>query len=90
MVFIVKVAYNMEMVKIAKLTKIYGGNLKSRKRLATALHLTHKIYSRLLLSNWASVEKKALANIMENSRKTSTSSSTVHETALPKHDRLCG
>ena len=29
MVFIVKVAYNMEMVKIAKITKIYGGNTKS-------------------------------------------------------------
>ena len=29
MVFIVKVAYNMEMVKIAKLIKIYGGNTKS-------------------------------------------------------------
>ena len=29
MIFIVKVAYNMEMVKIAKLTKIYGGSLKS-------------------------------------------------------------
>ena len=28
MVFIVKVDYNMEMVKIAKLTKIYDGNPK--------------------------------------------------------------
>ena len=28
MVFIVKVAYNMEEVKMAKLTKIYGGNTK--------------------------------------------------------------
>ena len=51
MVFTMKVAYNMEMVKIAKLTKVYGGNLvwKSRTRLATALHLPHKIYSRFLL-----------------------------------------
>ena len=29
MAFIVKVAYNMEMVKIANVTKIYGGNIKS-------------------------------------------------------------
>ena len=29
MVFIVKVACNMEMVKIAKLTSIFGGNPKS-------------------------------------------------------------
>ena len=29
MVFIVKVAYNMEMIKIAKLIKLYGGNAKS-------------------------------------------------------------
>ena len=28
MVFIVKVAHNIEIVKIAKLTKIYGGNPK--------------------------------------------------------------
>ena len=28
-VFIVKVAYNMEMVKIAEITKTYGGNTKS-------------------------------------------------------------
>ena len=28
MVFIVKLAYNMEKVKIAKLTIIYGGNTK--------------------------------------------------------------
>ena len=67
MVFIVKVVYNMEMVKIAKLTKIYGGNLKSRKRLATALHLTHKIYSRLLLSNWASVEVLKIKKLIKNS-----------------------
>ena len=81
MVFIVKVAYNMEMVKIAKLTKIYGGNLKSRKRLATALHLTQdifkiysryiqdifKIYSRLLLSNWASVEVLKIKKLIKNS-----------------------
>ena len=29
MAFIVKIAYNMKIVKIAKLTKIYGGNPKS-------------------------------------------------------------
>ena len=67
MVFIVKVAYNMEMVKIAKLTKIYGENLKSRKRLATALHLTDKMYSRLLLSNWACVEVLKITKLIKNS-----------------------
>ena len=114
MLFNVKVAYNMEMVKIAKLTKIYGGNLKSRKRLATALHLTHEMYSRLTvklslcggLKNNKTYQKfryycdsekltlttlkKAVANIWENSRKTSITSSTVHETALPKHYLMCG
>ena len=29
MFFIVKVAYNMGMIKVANLTKIYGGNTKS-------------------------------------------------------------
>ena len=29
MVFIVKVAYNMKMVKTAKLARVYGGNPKS-------------------------------------------------------------
>ena len=34
--------------------------------------------------------KKAVVNILENSRKTSISSSTIHETALPKHYLMCG
>ena len=31
MIFSVKVAYNMEIVKITKLTKIYGGNANSEQ-----------------------------------------------------------
>ena len=40
MVFIVKVAYNMEMIKIAKLIKIYDGNPKfSLERGLQLLHI---------------------------------------------------
>ena len=50
MVFIVKVAYNMEMVKIANVTKIYGENTNSglERDLQTTLHLPRKIYLRNL------------------------------------------
>ena len=34
--------------------------------------------------------KKTVANILENSRKTSITSSTIHETTLPKHYLMCG
>ena len=48
MVFIVKVAYNMEMVKEQNLPK-FMVEVWSRKRLETALHSPHNIYSRFLL-----------------------------------------
>ena len=65
MAFIVKIAYNMKIVKIAKLTKIYGRNPKSgiERNLLTLTTL-----------------KNAVANILANSRKISISSSTAHET----------
>ena len=50
MVFIVKVAYNMEMVKITNVTKIYDGNTKSglERDLQSTLHFPRTIYLRNL------------------------------------------
>ena len=108
MVFILKVACNMEMVKIAKLTKIYGRNPKSG--LDRGLQLLYiyliryvqdfyfesrlvggrKITKLITISDFIVIQKKltltalkkAVVNILGNSRKISISSFTVHETAI--------
>ena len=51
MVFIVKVAYNIKMVKIAKLSRTHGGKPNSglERGFQLALHSPHKKYSRFLL-----------------------------------------
>ena len=52
MILTLKVAYNMEIVKITKLTKSYDGNprsgqiqILSRNRFRIILHLPHNIYT---------------------------------------------
>ena len=84
----------MKIVKIAKLTKIYGGNPKSgleRNLQLLYIHLLTYIQDYFCKSYAEVVKitqkklilttlKNAVAKIFGNSRKISISSSTVHET----------
>ena len=65
MAFITKVAYNMDMVKVANVTKIYGGNTKSalKRGLQTTLHLPRKLHK---MSDFIMIQKNPNLTPLKN------------------------